>query len=134
MAIGERVMRHMGGSSGVLLAILLTATGEAIGASPSFRAALKAGVAQLSAHSGARTGDRTAIDALEPAAVALADGADFSAAAKAAREGAEAPAAEVAPGQERPQRGVRHPRAAGAAAAAGVAVMGSGYGTPTPAQ
>jgi dihydroxyacetone kinase len=79
---------HVGGSSGVLLAIMLAAAGDAHRGD--WRTALAAGVEGLKRYGGARRGDRTLIDALEPAIEALADG--LPAAAAAARAGADATA------------------------------------------
>ena len=77
----------MGGSSGVLLAILFVATGDALSRGLGMAAALQAGLQRMQEIGGARLGDRTMIDALQPALVALPDG--LAVAASRAREGAD---------------------------------------------
>lgn len=86
-AIGLELSQTMGGSSGVLLAIFFSAVGDAMSSGMSNTEALKAGVLRVQEVGGARPGDRTMIDALTPALDALPNG--FSAAAKAARQGAD---------------------------------------------
>ena len=86
-AIGLELSQTMGGSSGVLLAIFFSAVGDAASAGMSNVEALKAGLTRLQEVGGAHPGDRTMIDALNPALDALPDG--FAAAATAARAGAE---------------------------------------------
>ena len=90
-AIGLELSQTMGGSSGVLLAIFFAATGDAAASGLPMREALKAGLRRMQEIGGANVGDRTMVDALAPALEALADGP--SAAAKAAREGADRTAA-----------------------------------------
>lgn len=83
-----RVLAHaMGGSSGVLLSILFTATGTALAAGRDWPAALNEGIARMRHYGGAGPGDRTMLDALIPAVQALPWG--FVEAARAAREGAD---------------------------------------------
>jgi len=89
-AIGIALGTSMGGSSGVLLAIFFTGAGEAAAAGAEWPAALQAGLDRMTAAGGAGPGDRTMIDALAPALAALAAGEGIAAAAKAAREGADA--------------------------------------------
>jgi len=89
-ATSEALGRSMGGSSGVLLAIFFSAAGQAAAAGAAWPQALAAGLAKMQAYGGARPGDRTMIDALAPALVALPQG--LAAAAKAARTGANATA------------------------------------------
>ena len=89
-AIGMELSQTMGGSSGVLLAIFFTATGDASAKGADPVEALGAGLARVREVGGAARGDRTMIDALEPALAALPDG--LAAAARAAREGADATA------------------------------------------
>jgi dihydroxyacetone kinase len=72
LAIGRTIGKAMGGSSGVLLSILFTATGEALRAGDVLPSALTAGLGKLKFYGGAKCGDRTMIDALEPALAALA--------------------------------------------------------------
>jgi len=86
-AIGLELSQTMGGSSGVLLAIFFSATGDAASSGLSHVDALKAGLKRVQEVGGATLGDRTMIDALTPALAALPEG--FAAAAKAAREGAD---------------------------------------------
>ncbi|MBL1436404.1 MAG: dihydroxyacetone kinase subunit DhaK [Rhodobacteraceae bacterium] len=86
-AIGLELSQTMGGSSGVLLAIFFSATGDAASSGLSHVEALKAGLARVQEVGGAVLGDRTMIDALTPALEALPDG--FKVAATAARAGAD---------------------------------------------
>ncbi|MEM1045104.1 MAG: dihydroxyacetone kinase subunit DhaK [Pseudomonadota bacterium] len=86
-AIGLELSQTMGGSSGVLLAIFFTATGDALASGRDGVSALKAGLDRIQQVGGARPGDRTLIDALMPALEALPHG--FGAAATAARGGAD---------------------------------------------
>lgn len=86
-AIGLELSQTMGGSSGVLLAIFFSAVGDAMSSGMSNVEALKTGVLRVQEVGGAKPGDRTMIDALTPALDALPNG--FSAAAKAARQGAD---------------------------------------------
>jgi len=86
--LAQIASRVMGGSSGALLSILFTAAarsneGEALAPG----AALLHGAARMTAYGGADVGDRTLLDALVPALLALPSG--LSAAAKAARAGAD---------------------------------------------
>ncbi len=85
-AVGNELSQTMGGSSGVILAIFFGATGDACASGKPTSKALLAGLERISQVGGATKGDRTMIDALEPALRALPDGLD--AAAKAARDGA----------------------------------------------
>ncbi len=86
-AIGLELSQTMGGSSGVLLAIFFSATGDAASSGLSHVEALKAGLARVQEVGGAQLGDRTMIDALTPALDALPGG--VATAAKAARAGAD---------------------------------------------
>jgi dihydroxyacetone kinase len=88
-AVGRIVARSMGGSSGVLLSTFFTAAGSELGASRSMGDALQSGIHTMQHYGGARVGDRTLLDALQPATAALSDSSDLAAAAQAAREGAE---------------------------------------------
>lgn len=89
--IGEILSASMGGSSGVLLSIFFTATGQRLAEGAAAPAALAEGLARVRLYGGAGPGDRTALDALIPALDALASGG-VEAAARAARAGAEATA------------------------------------------
>ncbi|WP_439529824.1 dihydroxyacetone kinase subunit DhaK [Pannonibacter sp.] len=85
-AIGQELSQTMGGSSGVLLAIFFAAAGDASSSGLSIREALKAGLDRMQQIGGAMPGDRTMIDALQPALEALDE--SLAAAAAAARKGA----------------------------------------------
>ena len=85
-AIGDELSQTMGGSSGVLLAIFFGAAGDACASGKPIPKALLAGLERISQVGGAVKGDRTMIDALEPALQALPDG--IASAAAQAREGA----------------------------------------------
>jgi dihydroxyacetone kinase len=89
-AIGLELSQTMGGSSGVLLAIFFAAAGDASASGKDIVDALKAGLERVQQVGGARAGDRTMIDALEPALEALPKG--LGEAACAARGGADATA------------------------------------------
>ncbi len=89
-ALSDELSQTMGGSSGVILAIFFGATGDACANGKSTPEALMAGLDRISSVGGAAKGDRTMIDALEPALSFLPDG--IKAAAKAARGGADATA------------------------------------------
>ncbi len=91
-SISDLLGKSMGGSSGVLLAIMFAAAGQAVKANASLAAALQAGLQRMKEIGGAKTGDRTMIDALEPALGALASGKSLANAASAARQGADATA------------------------------------------
>lgn len=87
--IGATLGTSMGGSSGVLLSIFFTAAGQAFAKDVSMAEALLAGLDRMTFYGGAKPGDRTMIDALDPALRALAAGS-LADAAKAARTGADA--------------------------------------------
>ncbi len=89
-AIGLELSQTMGGSSGVLLAIFFSAAGDASATGSDSNAALKTALDRVQQVGGAKLGDRTMIDALGPALDALGQG--VAAAAKAARDGADATA------------------------------------------
>lgn len=80
--------REMGGSSGVLVSILLTATARGLAAGDELAVALGKGLDSVRSHGGADVGHRTFVDALAPALDALPDGVE--AGARAARDGADA--------------------------------------------
>lgn len=87
-ALGDRLASVMGGSSGILLSIGLSAMAAVVGEPASWARALREGVRRIQEYGGAREGDRTMIDALVPACDVLATGGSLAQAAKAAREGA----------------------------------------------
>jgi dihydroxyacetone kinase len=91
-ALGDILSASMGGSSGVLLSIFFTAAGQALDGGAGLAKALLGGLERMTFYGGAGLGDRTMIDALEPALKALAAGGSQDAAA-AARKGAAATAA-----------------------------------------
>lgn len=86
-ALSHRLSTVMGGSSGVLLAIFTAAVGTRVG-SAGWPAALRAGLRRVQEYGGAQLGDRTMLDALDPAIAALETTNDLRAAARAAAEGA----------------------------------------------
>jgi ATP-dependent dihydroxyacetone kinase len=90
-AISGLLSKSMGGSSGVLLAIFFAAASTA-GAKTPWAHALHVGLNRMKEYGGAKLGDRTMIDALEPALKALVSGHSMSIAAIAARNGANATA------------------------------------------
>ncbi|MFE9461901.1 dihydroxyacetone kinase subunit DhaL [Streptomyces californicus] len=90
---GRQLISTVGGASGPLYGTLLRRTGKALGneaevTREQFAQAFAAGVAAVGQLGGARAGDKTMLDALLPAAEALA--LSFDGAADAARAGAEA--------------------------------------------
>ncbi len=91
-AVGDGLGVAMGGSSGVLLSIFFTAAAQASSSGATLSKALLAGLDRMTFYGGAKVGDRTMVDALEPALKAL-DAKGLDAAATAARHGAEATAA-----------------------------------------
>lgn len=85
--IGERLATVMGGSSGVLMSIFFTAAGQSVHDGKPLPEALLRGLHQMKHYGGAELGDRTLIDALQPALEALRD-SGLDAAASAAKAGA----------------------------------------------
>ncbi|MFD7747509.1 dihydroxyacetone kinase subunit DhaL [Streptomyces sp. NPDC059698] len=90
---GRQLISTVGGASGPLYGTLLRRTGKALGdgaevTREQFAQAFAAGVAAVGQLGGAQAGDKTMLDALLPAAEALA--LSFDGAADAARAGAEA--------------------------------------------
>lgn len=88
LLIGERLATVMGGSSGVLMSIFFTAAGQALHAGDALPQALLTGLQQMKQYGGAAPGDRTLIDALQPALKAL-DEKGLNQAATAAQLGAQ---------------------------------------------
>jgi dihydroxyacetone kinase len=86
--VGERLATVMGGSSGVLMSIFFTAAGQAVHDDKPLPEALLRGLKQMKHYGGAELGDRTLIDALQPALEALRDHG-LDAAAAAAKTGSE---------------------------------------------
>lgn len=88
-AISDQLSVSMGGSSGVLLAILFSAASDAARSGATSIGALREGVSRMMRYGGAELGDRTMVDALIPALDALLDSGSLQQAALAARQGAE---------------------------------------------
>lgn len=93
IALSDRLAVVMGGTSGVLLSIFTAAAGAALSDGAMLPRALQLGAARVREVGGARLGDRTMLDALCPALDAVAAGSSIAAAARRAREGADATAA-----------------------------------------
>lgn len=85
-ALSQILGTSMGGSSGVLLSIFLAAASEAV--EDGWGGAWYSGLKRLQEVGGARSGQRTLVDALEPALLALSSQGP-AAAARAARWGAD---------------------------------------------
>lgn len=88
-ALSDIKRRTMGGSSGVLFAIMFAAASEAYRLHPDWVSSLQAGLKAMQTYGGAAPGDRTMIDALQPALDTLSSGGSLVAAAAAARNGAD---------------------------------------------
>lgn len=95
LALAETLTQRAGGSSGVLLSILFAAAGRQLEAGVPAADALRLGLERMKELGGAVRGDRTMIDALEPALDVLVAGGSISDASHAARDGAEATATMV---------------------------------------
>jgi len=87
--VGEKLATVMGGSSGVLMSIMFTAAGQQLAQGASLAQAFTAGLERMQHYGGAQVGDRTMIDALQPAFAALLNGDGLTAAATAAKKGAD---------------------------------------------
>jgi len=87
-AIGDRLSISMGGSSGVLLAILFSAASDASRSGNTALVSLRAGVQRMVEYGGAALGDRTMVDALVPALDELLASGNVQRAAVEARAGA----------------------------------------------
>lgn len=88
-ALSDIFSRSMGGSSGVLMAIMFAAAGKARADGASMAHAFASGLERVRHYGGAKHGDRTMVDALQPALESLMSGKGLSAAAAAARKGAD---------------------------------------------
>ncbi|MCX2943949.1 dihydroxyacetone kinase subunit DhaK [Rahnella perminowiae] len=86
--VGDRLATVMGGSSGVLMSIFFTAAGKKVGEGEKLPKALLFGLERMKHYGGADLGDRTMIDALQPALEALGKKDALKGAAKAAAKGA----------------------------------------------
>lgn len=89
---GERLATVMGGSSGVLMAIFFTAAAQQLAEGDALPAALQQGLEKMKQYGGAQPGDRTLIDALQPAIEALVAGKSLAETADAAQQGSDATA------------------------------------------
>lgn len=92
--LADHARREIGGTSGPLYAVGLLATSEALTAGADWPAAFAAGVEGVKTLGGARVGDRTMVDALEPAAAASVEG--LAAAVAAAQAGADSTTTQTA--------------------------------------
>lgn len=96
MLAGRQLISTVGGASGPLYGTLLRRTGKALGESAEVSVgelgeALRTGVAAVAQLGGSKAGDKTMLDALEPAVAALDDSfASFGTAREAAAEGTSA--------------------------------------------
>ena len=122
LALGDLLGKAMVGSSGVLLSIFFTAAGVELGRGAPLPDALGKGLERMQSYGGAKPGDRTMIDALAPAIIALTNNS-LEAAAAAAIHGAEHTATMAKAGAGRSSyvnaanlAGVRVPGAAAVAA------------------
>ena len=88
LCIGERLAVVMGGSSGVLMSIFFTAAGQHLQKGSTLIEALLNGLTQMKHYGGADLGDRTLIDALQPALLSWQQHG-IEASVHAAREGAD---------------------------------------------
>ncbi len=91
--LSSRLAEVMGGSSGVLLSTFAAAAATALREGKAWPNALQAGLLRMQQYGGAQVGDRSMIDALEPAVRTLAAGGGLSEAAIQAEHGAGATAA-----------------------------------------
>lgn len=89
---GERLATVMGGSSGVLMAIFFTAAAQQLAEGDALPAALQQGLEKMKQYGGAQPGDRTLIDALQPAIEVLVAGKSLAEAADEAQQGSDATA------------------------------------------
>jgi len=88
-AISDLLSISMGGSSGVLLAIMFSAASDSVRNGASAIQALREGVSRMMNYGGASIGDRTMLDALVPALDKLLMSNSLQEAAIAARTGAD---------------------------------------------
>ncbi|MFK8080565.1 MAG: dihydroxyacetone kinase subunit DhaK [Granulosicoccus sp.] len=89
-ALSDQLSVSMGGSSGVLLAIMFSAASDASRAGAGDISALREGLTRMMNYGGAELGDRTMVDALVPALDCLLANGSLAEAASAARAGADA--------------------------------------------
>ena len=91
LRLSRVLSKSMGGSSGVLISILLSAAGSAQRDGADWSEALGRGVEAMQTYGGAQAGDRTMLDALIPAVAALRTGS-LADASRAAAAGAQSTA------------------------------------------
>ncbi|EUM08116.1 dihydroxyacetone kinase [Enterobacter sp. BIDMC 29] len=89
IAVGEHLATAMGGSSGVLMSIMLNACGQKLTEGLTLGESLGYGLNRMQYYGGANTGDRTMVDALSPAFTCIIQGGSLSEIARAAHTGAE---------------------------------------------
>ena len=89
LAISEILSRSMGGSSGVLMAMMFSAAANEANAGANWKNALQGGLQRVMEMGGAKPGDRTFIDSLAPALKQLQNNSNLMVAAEAARLGAD---------------------------------------------
>jgi dihydroxyacetone kinase len=85
---GRILAREIGGSSGVLLSILFTRAGNSYKKEKHLGKALLEGLEKMKEIGGAREGQRTMVDAMQPAFEVLSEDGNLETAAQKAREGA----------------------------------------------
>ena len=90
--ISDIAGKSMGGSSGILLAILFANASESYKLNEDWSSSLLTGLDAMQKYGGAAEGDRTLIDALRPALEALVAGGSLAEAAHKSREGADSTA------------------------------------------
>jgi len=88
-SIGRILARETGGSSGVLLSILFTRAGSSYKEDNNLGKALVEGLEKMKEFGGAREGQRTMIDAMQPAFKALSEDQSLEVATEKARGGAD---------------------------------------------
>ncbi len=91
-ALGGTLRRQLGGSSGPLYGVLFLRCGTVLAASGEWAEAIEQGCRAISELGGAKPGDRTMLDALDPFMQVLKSGAGLKIAVAAAEHGAEATA------------------------------------------
>ena len=89
IAVAEHLATAMGGSSGVLMSIMLNACGQKLTEGQTLGESLGYGLNRMQYYGGANTGDRTMVDALSPAFTCIIQGGSLPEVARAAHTGAE---------------------------------------------
>ncbi|WP_029686069.1 dihydroxyacetone kinase subunit DhaK [Tatumella saanichensis] len=90
--LGENITTPMGGSGGVLLSLLFSAAAEGCQTEKFLARGLLAGLEQMKKYGGAQPGDRTLIDALQPALEALSQDKPWQQVVASAKQGADSTA------------------------------------------